>query len=474
MTRSTTHDHALRRGHRDRNRRTGGAGRRLGLASPLVIALLLALVAPTATPAPTNSTGTDVRAYGAIGDGTADDTAAIQAAFNSGASDVFFSAGTYSVGTITIPTATRRVFGSSATVKQRTLDFNLFYLTGPRLGTVVESLTFQGIHGTALESWNNGVYMVDTSNVTVKNSTFTGLRYHAVYAKKSQNIHVTDNTVYGICLGIRFSGIQGGSIQRNTVRDPSTPNSTFTVALGLDSSADDGLPNTTDITIADNTVRNYVDAQGLMVHDGSNLTITNNLFDNVLIGIELNPFIGYDAINTVTVTGNTYYGTTVPGPRGTITNYGIAVSGGPIVVRNVLISGNTVVGGNSITQSDAQGGIAVGWGDSVKVTGNTVRNSYGSAITFNNPNTNISVVSNTIDTVLTTPGGSQVGVYLALYGGQTTGCVGANTIDTVSYGIGAEQSSPDLVIAPNQITNNSIDRILNPSYMTIDSNPCPT
>ena len=46
MTRSTTHDHALRRGpYRDRNRRTGGAGRRLGLASPLVIALLLALVA---------------------------------------------------------------------------------------------------------------------------------------------------------------------------------------------------------------------------------------------------------------------------------------------------------------------------------------------------------------------------------------------------------------------------------------------
>ena len=46
MTRSTTHDHALRRGpYRDKKRRGGGAGRRLGFASPVVIALLLALVA---------------------------------------------------------------------------------------------------------------------------------------------------------------------------------------------------------------------------------------------------------------------------------------------------------------------------------------------------------------------------------------------------------------------------------------------
>ena len=46
MKRSTTHDHALGRGpYRDRKRRGPGAARRIGFASPLIVALLLVLVA---------------------------------------------------------------------------------------------------------------------------------------------------------------------------------------------------------------------------------------------------------------------------------------------------------------------------------------------------------------------------------------------------------------------------------------------
>jgi parallel beta-helix repeat protein len=440
--------------------------------------------APTATPAPTNSTGADVRAYGAIGDGAADDTAAIQAAFNAGTSDVFFPAGTYSITTISIPATTGHVYGSGATIKQRSLGLNPFYVTGSRASTLtIELLTFQGIPGTAYAGWNNGVYIFATSNVTVHNSTFTGFRLHGVFAENSQNINVTDNTVYGVVGGIRYSGIQGGSISRNTVRDPSTPDATFTIAIGLDSSADRGFPNTTNITVADNTVSNYVNAQAIMVHDGQHVTITGNVLNNVLIGVDLvgggiAVVPGYlDKVDDITVSGNTYNGTLVPGPRGTFANAGIRLSGASDVhVTNVTVTNNQVNDANAVLREEVMAGIHLGYADNATVTGNTIRRSYTAGISLGNPNTNVSIKNNMILIVyantVDSPTGMRIGIYKTNYGGPTTGCASGNTIDTVSYVAGAYVPTTGLAIGPNTATNVASGAILDPGNLTISASGC--
>ena len=55
--------------------------------------------------------------YGAIGDGTADDTSAVQAAVDSGASSVFFPDGTYLINAVSLP-SNIRLFGA-ATIKAK-------------------------------------------------------------------------------------------------------------------------------------------------------------------------------------------------------------------------------------------------------------------------------------------------------------------------------------------------------------------
>jgi polygalacturonase len=66
-----------------------------------------------------------VKDFGAVGDGVADDTVAIQAAFNSGASHIYYPTGVYLQQSIAIPTSVNKVYGSG-TVKQYSTDTNIF------------------------------------------------------------------------------------------------------------------------------------------------------------------------------------------------------------------------------------------------------------------------------------------------------------------------------------------------------------
>lgn len=442
--------------------------------------------APTASPAPTPTCGTaaNVRTYGAVGDGVADDTLAVQAALNAGG-EVCFPAGTYSLAGVSAPTTVTRVFGlTGATLAQRTLDQRTVSVIGTYTpGLVIETLTFQGIAGATAyrNSDNSGVNLGSAANVTVRNDTFTGYSSEAVFVLRGTNVNVTDSTVYGVIGGIRYISVQGGAISRNLLRDTSMPPANFNIAIGLDSQVGycaSTCPNTTGVNITDNTVTNYTGAQDVLVHDGSNMSITGNTFNNALMGIDLVGFSSLDRIDGLTISGNTYNGTTTPGPRGSVGNMGIAAANGDsfIHVTNVTVTNNQINDANAVIQTESEGGITIGWGDNITVTGNTIRRSFGAGISMGNPNTNVSIKGNTILTVypstVDSPIGTRVGIYKTNYGGPTTGCASGNTIDTVSYVAGAYVPTTGLAIGPNTATNVASGAIFDPGNLTISASGC--
>ncbi|WP_323100612.1 glycosyl hydrolase family 28-related protein [Intrasporangium sp. YIM S08009] len=81
-------------------------------------ALTVAAVPPPAMAAAATSAGVNVRDYGALGDGTSDDTAAVQRAIAAAGGDlVYFPAGTYPLNKVAVTTAADLMLGIGATLR---------------------------------------------------------------------------------------------------------------------------------------------------------------------------------------------------------------------------------------------------------------------------------------------------------------------------------------------------------------------
>lgn len=256
----------------------------------------------------------------------------------------------------------------------------------------IEGITFMGIPCSVPQDNNSGIHLSNPSpenisRVRVTGSTFTGFCLHGVMIQNASDVVIEDNVIYGVSYGIRFSGVTRGKIINNVVRDTQIANNgAFTVAIGLDTTAplDDGLtyPISTDIQIAKNTVFDYVNGEAVMVHSGCDILISDNVFNNVLMGIGVNPFNSTDYLYDVTVTGNAYVGTTTSGASRTTGNYGIFVGGGgsAAIPSNIIVTNNTVSRANEIARSGYQGGIRISEATNVLVQGNFVHDTFNTGI----------------------------------------------------------------------------------------------
>lgn len=109
-----------------------------------------------------NGAPANVLDFGAVGDGVTDDTAAIQAALDSGAKEVFFPLGAYKTGPLTLPDYAHLV---GATMPQGVangdgpvrLVFNLASGDAITCGfnPVIENITFKNTAGTYNEVTKN-------------------------------------------------------------------------------------------------------------------------------------------------------------------------------------------------------------------------------------------------------------------------------------------------------------------------------
>lgn len=160
-----------------------------------------------------------VKDYGAVGDGVTDDTVAIQAALNSGATYITFPPATYIFTRLTIPNNVT-VVGNNAILKLKAnSNGGPSYYAVTQQATVASNITitgliFDGNKANQLNSgannfsvyWINGLTFTNGSNITLKELTFydwtaEGLSFRGCTSSLVDTITAYNNATVGVRIG---------------------------------------------------------------------------------------------------------------------------------------------------------------------------------------------------------------------------------------------------------------------------------
>ena len=299
--------------------------------------------------------------------------------------------------------------------------------------------------GDAIRLTNSSAGSIARIRVTAND--FSGFCEHGVHIQNATDVWVTDNVIWNTADGIRFSGVLRGTIAHNNLYDQmyaAISPYTFGIAIGLDSvNAQSGIsyPPCNDIQIIGNTIgvsssgMGYSNSEGILVHAGSNVTISGNNLHNVLFGIGVNPFTSGDVISNVTIVGNTYVGPTTTNATAGSANSGISVSGAApnTIPSNIVISNNAVFQANVAfaTPNSAYAGIAIGANKAV-VTGNVISSVGASGIELLNPSNYLLVTDNYVYNV---SGSGSSGLYANAAGLSTmSGRIRTNFVTSAANG----------------------------------------
>jgi parallel beta-helix repeat protein len=356
--------------------------------------------AASCAPAPTSTLVANVRdaAYGAQGDGTTNDTAAIQKAVDAvkgTGGTVLIPDGTYSIDAVGKNQRGIQL-GSNMTLR---LSAEAVLKALPNGATNYSILDVRGISnvnivGGTLEGeraahtgtdgeWGMGVKIVDSHHVVVE--------------------HLVSKECWGD--GFSVGGTSGNS----------------------------------DITLC-NVTADHNRRQGLSITNADGVVVKNSAFNNTggtppEAGIDIEPDAG-QAVNNVQITacsfsGNAGFGVTASVP---------SANTGQAFTTKVVIDGNTVVG-NGTNPTTGTRGIQVSNTAGHVVTNNIVKDNYGSGIVVRNGADNTIVTGNTVTgTIAKNPASTGPGYGILLY--KTGGnLVTGNTIEN-NAGCGLRDVDP--------------------------------
>jgi Right handed beta helix region len=390
-----------------------------------------------------------IKAFGAVGDGVTNDTAAVQGAMNAGARAVYCDPGIFAIDTVTIPASVRHVSGA-CTLKQRAVNHNTLNVVRPS-GLVIEGLTLEGVPGSDIAAKNNGIFVSGGSNVLIHGVTCSGYRQNCVWAEDSSDVTVDRILGYGLAKGVQFRGVRRGAITNSVFRDTAVPSTIFTIAIFLDSSSGHAFGVCSDIRIANNLVANYVNSQAIEVHAGQRVTITGNIAANVMMGISMNAAVAADTISDVTVSGNTIQGTSTrfDGATG---GAGIQAAGFDVrhPATNVAIVGNTVRSMNGALLDSSTGAIQAHEADNVTIMGNTIQSTAANAIVVGPAARGVLVGQNTVSQVQPVRGAS---AGILVNGAGTSGAIVGNWVSNATDGVRlGGDNYPNLVVDRNRFT----------------------
>ena len=239
--------------------------------------------------------------YGAVGDNVADDSAAIQKAFNSGALVTGISNATYYCGTTTITIANANVAALLYGVILRTAVNGTSFLTITGTGCELRGVEIYGrgnssyvggetlitASGTAVGARVSDLYLVDCYLHDVGS--------YGLYSEWGQRFHIINckflNIGYAAIL--LASGLDceiiGGII--DTV-SPGTSGNTYGVSLTRRTDISDNLavvPRTKNCKVVGMTVKNNTIWDALGTHAGEELLFEANIIENCKYGVAMGP-----------------------------------------------------------------------------------------------------------------------------------------------------------------------------------------
>ncbi len=322
-----------------------------------------------------NMTRTNVKDYGAIGDGSTDDTTAIQSAITalSSGGTVYFPPGNYYItAQLTLLSNIRVTGAKGATIKpvltgKGASDNNIFriatlsnimidHIKIDGAGTWTATPFANPLGGGNSVGFTNallGAYITASSNIYIQNCEFTGLAVAISTATACSYLFINKNYVHG-------NGTSGFTI--HTTDDSIITGNNISNILGNMTAA--GSTDTDNSKFAD----------GILMADCHEMNVTNNRIANCKrIGIVVEGLATDDCDNIVISDNNI---TNMNTSRGTESNAAIWVEGGKTVQDGVLIENNHCDNTSAAAGANSMIGIR---GQASVVKGNTIRafDTYG-------------------------------------------------------------------------------------------------
>lgn len=384
----------------------------------------------TTTAPPATSGARNVRNYGATGNGSTDDRAAIQKALDAAlpGDSVYFPAGTYRIsGSINVHTSSVRVYGDGDTsiitgdttagdmmvlynsgsmngvrvdllhfIGSRVFDKNVNQGSGLALngvtGTVVTSCTFEGC-GSALSESNtsggstlNGCQIRDWGRVglflnggdNVQNTTFAQHDPNGSDQVTSHGIYIHSGANNCTVQGCSFSGVRYYAIQLYGQSGGTTISNILISGNQFSDNAQDIAVETAGPTISGITItgNSFYRTKGksVILKEGTGIHVDSNQFYDMINGaVVLGNWAPYDAgasLSSVTVNNNTYQLSS--GTAGLI----FWATGSNGSLSNVSFQGNTANGIHEISTYQT-GAIYLDHLSGATVSGNTITMASG-------------------------------------------------------------------------------------------------
>lgn len=410
--------------------------------------------------------------YGATGNGTTDDTAAIQAAINSlsaSGGQVLFPAGTYKVtSTITLSSNIALVGNAKSVINLNVTEIGLSI---PVSGTniTVSDLSFTGTCARVISSAPTGVCTnIKILNNTISGATLAGAGYTSgIFLLGASNCLVEGNILTGnglganngFCADIAFYAPNSSSVgMRNKILN-NTCKSTQVIFNFLAFNISNCLISGNFISGAKTSTTNN-DGYGIVVYDTASYTLPysltnfNTISNNTVTGTQGTGIYVASCDNT-TITGNTvsYVGAVQLDPT-------LPVGG---IVLNGLFSSQNTITGNTISSS-GKDGIVSSSNTTTTISGNTISASGQHGIHLRGLNQSISVVGNNISA------STNRGIFDDLAAKTYITISGNSVYSSGSTGIEINGMTKS-VISGNVSANNSLKGIVsNGNYNSITDN----
>ena len=431
----------------------------------------------------------DVRDFGAVGDGAADDTTAIQAALNTGL-DVFVpgTSAYYRITSELTMQSDQHIFGEGAKsqIRQVTAAQNVLVAFGKH-GAKASNLWLHA-NGEATSYLQNGGFLIRSSsncvaqNLVVSNHLSGGVTIYNGNENTVEGCRFIDSPLADNVTGGSADVIVVYSSSRNIIRGNTCISGNAT-GITLQSIANGDVCDQN--VVAGNVIKN-MKAYGIIVYRNSDspldqsirhCVVSDNSIENIT-GTNLNPAVmnysfgagiylqgAEDAVcvgNTIRHSHSgavTFAETLAPGAIGATNMTRCSIVGNTIEDAGMFgidvgdpntfgeTDGGTVISGNTITRS-TRSGINVRNRGSVNITGNVVSNNAGnSGIRVNNTTlkTGIVISANMIRNIVGT-----AGIDCAFVDGLA---ISGNLVDTATvHGI-AVADSDKVSILSNQVRN---------------------